>query len=265
VFLEEARARADSMTMVLVGMEPGATLRGMVEAEGIETPVVQDERAELLEAWQFNVFPILVFMAADGSVIDTQLATFDGPKLAATLDALAAGQPLPEPNPLPPARSSKELTDVLVLGEVAPELRAPALGGGELSTEGLRGRPTVVAFFPAIDATGDPADDDPPPDRLLEEAGKHAGVNVLLVVGGERSPGAVGEYMADQGSNVPVIFDWDGSLKTRWGLVLFTTVVVLDADGRAIGWYDRQAVLAPGPLFDAIERGDPLPAPDRLE
>ena len=78
---------------------------------------------ELLQDWQLVVYPVLVLVYEDGTVADVQRTTFDRPKLATTLDALAVGAPLPEPNPLPPPRvQDGRLTDLLVVGDVAPEL-----------------------------------------------------------------------------------------------------------------------------------------------
>jgi hypothetical protein len=154
------------------------------------------------------------------------------------------------------------LSSVLEVRQPAPELRGPRLGGGELSTRDLLGRPTIVLHWNPHDAGDRPPDDAPGSDRLLAEAARRAGaLNVLLVAGGEPTPGAVSRYLDEQGSDAPVIFDWDGTLHQRWGLLIWPTLVLLDADGRVAGYYGPESLADPAALLDALEAGEPLPSP----
>lgn len=267
-FAAEARSRAESMELVLVSIDQEGTTRGLVEWLAIETPVVHDQAAEgsLLETWRLDSFPALVLFRADGTMADIHPATFSPAKLAAILDALAAGEPIPEPDARPALvldeQGRQPLSSVLEVGQSAPELRGPRLGGGELSTRQLIGKPTVVLHWNPHDAGDRPPDDAPGADALLAEAARRAGaLNVLLVAAGEPTPGAVSRYLDDQGADVPVIFDWDGTLHQRWGLLIWPTLVLLDVEGRVAGYYGPDALADPAALLDALEAGESLPSP----
>jgi hypothetical protein len=120
----------------------------------------------------------------------------------------------------------------------------------------------VVLHWLPRDAGGPPQDDAPGVEALLAEIKRRrSALNILLVAHGEPTPGAVGRYLAEQGSNAPVIFDWDGALKGRWGVIYLPTLVLLDAEGRVAGVYGSDAVANPAALLDAFEAGEPLPSP----
>jgi peroxiredoxin len=264
VFLEEAANRSD-LGMVLVSMDAEGTTRGLVDAARSDAPVVLDTQSELLSAWDLSFFPALVLLRADGTVADLQPMTFDAESLSEITDSLAAGGPLPEPAPFPSslvdADGRQPLSTVLRVGEPAPELVGPRLGGGELSTRDLVGKPTVVLHWlpPRIDGT--PQDDEPPADALLDALSERGdALNAVLIAHGEPEPGAAAAYLARRGADVPVIFDWDGTLHQRWGLVMFTTLVLLDAEGHVAGYYGGSALNDPAPLLDTLLAGRPLPS-----
>jgi hypothetical protein len=266
IFLTEAAARADSMGLVVVSLEREGTTQGLVEWLDVQTPVLNDASWSAWDTWQLLYFPSMVLLRADGTVADLHAGTFDAEKLAAILDALASGGPIPEPNPWPVVERDAEgrvpLSTVLEIGEVAPELRGPRLGGGELSTLDLRGKPTaVVQWWSPPDPETGPQSDDPPPDRLLAEIEARGGTwNLLLVAMQVSRSDAVPLYLEQHDSDAPVIFDYDGMLLNTWGLVA-PTLVLLDADGRVAGYYGSEALRDPGPLLDALEAGQPLPTP----
>lgn len=260
-FIHEAKSRPGAMELVLVSIDREGTTRGLVDWLGVTTKVVQDSQSELLQAWGLSSFPALVLFRADGTVADIQPASFDAQKLRQILDAVQAGEQPPEPRPFPSPAPPSQLS-ALMVGQPAPELRGPRLGGGELSTRDLVGRPTVVLHWLPRDAGGPPQDDAPGAEALLAEMRRRgSALNVLLVAHGEPTPGAVGRYLAEQGSDAPVIFDWDGALKGRWGVIYLPTLVLLDAEGRVAGVYGSDAVTNPDALLDAFEAGEPLPSP----
>jgi hypothetical protein len=263
-FVAEARSRADEMHLVLVGSNEGM-VRGLVDWLEVETPVVADYQGDLLRAWGINDLSALVLLRADGTVADIHPARFDEAKLAAILDALASGENIPEPDPVPEPVFEEDgsipLTTVLEVGQPAPELRGPRLGGGELSTLHLVGTPTVVAYFEPPDPVTGPQTDAAPPDRLIAEIQARGGeLNLLLVTRGEPSPGAAATYLDEQSADVPLVFDWDGTLGQRWGLIFWPSLVLLDADGRVAGIYGPQSLEDPSPIIDAFANGEPLPS-----
>ena len=264
-FLEEARRR-DDVAMVLVSLDEEGTTQGLADAVGGAAHVVMDDEDSMLEDWALSFFPALVLLRADGTVADLHPMTFDADSLRDIVDRLAAGAAIPEPAPFPSPpvddAGRQPLSTVLEVGEPAPELAGPALGGGELSTRELIGRPTAVLHWlpPRLDGT--PQEDAPPPDALLQAAQDRSGdLNLLLIARGEPEPGAAAAYLVARGSNVPVIFDWDGALHQRWGLVMFTTLVLLNADGTVAGYFNSSALGDPAPVLDALLAGEPLPSP----
>jgi hypothetical protein len=267
VFLEEAQGRED-VAMVLVSMDQEGTTQGLVDAVGSETPVVLDDQSELVSAWDLSFFPALILLRADGTIADLQPMTFDAESLAEIVDSMA-GATVPEPAPFPSspvdAEGGPPLSTVLRVGEPAPELVGPRLGGGELSTHDFLDRPTVVLHWLPPRLDGSPQDDEPPADALLEAVAERGdALNIVLIARGEPEPGAAAAYLEARGAHVPVILDWDGALHQRWGLVMFTTLVLLDDEGRVAGYYPGSALNDPAPLLDALIAGEPLPSPPPL-
>ena len=266
IFLDEAARRVGSVDMVLVAMDSEGTTRALVDSVAGGTPVVLDTESKFVVDWDLSFFPAMVLLRADGTVADLQPMTFDAESLAAIVDSLAAGGAVPEPTPFPSPPVDEDgrqpLSTVLKVGQEAPELDGPRLGGGTISTGDLRGRPTAVLFWTPPRLDGTPEDDTPAPDSFLDAvAERGAALNVLLVARGEPEPGAAAAYLERQGADVPVILDPDGALHDRWGLVMFTTLVLLDSDGTVAGYLDGSALSDPAPLLDTLIAGDPLPSP----
>jgi hypothetical protein len=264
-FLDAARSR-DDVAMVLVSLDSEGTTRGLVDWVGAESPVVLDSDFGLPRAWGLDSYPAMVLLRSDGAVADIQPLTFDAASLGEILDSLGAGAAIPDPRPLPPPPADsvpEPLSTVLEPGAVAPTLTGPKLGGGELSTTELRGRPTIVRFWLPPHLDGAPQDDSPGPDRLLAAAADHPGeVNVLLVAAGEPERGAARRALRQQDADVPVVFDWDGELADQWGLTFGNTMVVLDAEGHTEGVYGPLSTASAKAIVDALVAGDPLPSPD---
>ena len=265
-FFAEAAKRASTMDLVFVSIDSNGTTRGLVDWLDVRTPVVRDPEGTIVRTWGLDTFPALVFLRAGGTFADVHPSTFSPETLSASLDALASGDPTPDPDGAagPPLdeRGNLLLTSVLQVGQPAPELRGPRLSGGEASTSDFLGRRTAVASWLPPHLDGTPQDDVSEAAALLAAAKRHEDeLNVVLVAAGEPEAGAAAAYLRAHGSNVPVIFDWDGALKQRWGLVMATTIVLLDADGRVAGYYGPEGVIAPDRLLDAFIAGDPVPTP----
>jgi peroxiredoxin len=258
MFLEEARRRVDAVTMVLVSVDEEGTTKGLVDWLGATTPVVHDPTQELGSQWGVDL-PSLVLLRADGLVAGVEPGRFES--LTPVLDALAAGKdvPLLEPRPQPGlgpcqcALGPGELSSILEVGQVAPTLSGPRLGGGELSTADLRGHPAVVIHWWPPDAQGRLPDDGPSVEALLEALeGSTPDVPVVLVSHGEKTPGADAAYLQSRGYDVPVIFDWGGELFEDWGLVYWPTVVVLDADGRVRSMHGQTGLADPQSVVEQV-------------
>jgi peroxiredoxin len=258
-FVDETRARSKTINSLFVSLdEPGTTI-GLATWLDIRTPVLQDSTWSLFsDAWQLGDYPALVFLDAAGIVVDLRSGSISAAGLSASLDALESGDPLPPAEPLrtPGFSGDPPMSTVLRVGAMAPELSGPALAGGEVSTRDFLGKPTVV-----LDFLTDVRDDTPRPNAILADLKSRPGLNVLLIVQGEQQPGGTRQLLDAVGVHDPVMFDWDGAMFERWGLVLWPTLILLDADGRAAGWYGPPAFADPVPLLDAFEAGEPLPSP----
>jgi peroxiredoxin len=260
-FLDEAGARSDTMNSLLVSLDELGTTTGLVDWLDVRTPVLLDQTWELFGGtWEIGDTPALVLLDADGTVVDVRFGYFgeQAEQLPEILDAFESGAELPEPAPLPTPGYTGDppLSTVLDVGVMAPELRGPRLGGGEVSTRDFLGRPTVVLDFrPGI------SDDAPPPVAVLADLKTRSGLDVLLIAHGERVPGGTEQILDASGVDYPVLFDWDGTLFERWGLVYWPTLILLDAEGRVAGWYGYSSVANPTPLLDLFEAGEPLPSP----
>jgi AhpC/TSA family len=180
------------------------------------------------------------------------------------LDALATDGPMPEPDTRTPgptdALGREVVSSVLEVGSLAPELSGQRLGGGDLSTRDLQGRPLVVLFWLPPKADGTPQDDTPPPDALLDELDRRGGnPRVLLVVETEIEPGDAQRYLDARGAQADVMVDRTGELFANWGLVFTQSAVLLDAEGRVIRVAGPEAFGDPAVVLDAVGPG-PTPS-----
>jgi hypothetical protein len=258
LFADAAAARGDEIGFAIVSVDLEGTTRGLVEQIGADIPVVDDQRMRLLDAWALDGFPALILLRADGRVADVQQVTFSEAKLRELLDALASGEPIPDPETRTPtptdATGQLPLSTILEVGDPAPELSGPLLGGGERSTRDLLGRPAIVHFWLPPRRDGTTLDDMPQPNALLDQVrDRSADVTLLLVASAEAEPGDAQRYLDRQAWNGDVLLDWSGELGERWGLVFGQSTVVLDAEGRVVLVAGPEAMSDPATLMEAVD------------
>jgi len=257
LFVEAAQDRRD-VAFVFVSMDGAGTTRGLVDDLSIDIPVVVDPEMALLTAWQLEGFPALVLLRADGTVADIQAVTFSDTKLTALLDALQADGQIPDPQTRTPGPTNslgpEAVSAVLDDGALAPDLTGPGLGGTEVSTRDLRGRPGVVLFWLPPRADGTTQDDTPPPDAFLDEIeSRGAALRLLLVVENETEPGDARRYLDAHRSAADVLFDRSGELFAKWGLVFTQSAVVLDSEGRVLRVAGPDALTDPAALLEVLD------------
>jgi peroxiredoxin len=126
------RERGNSIAMFVV-MDPDSTdyFLELSAANGYTVPALVGYT--VIETWGLQ--GTYAFATADGRFAGGYLGVASATELAVMLDALAAGAPVPTPDPR---------GEVLIEGQVAPTWAAPLLGGGSFDLAELRGRPTAV-------------------------------------------------------------------------------------------------------------------------
>ncbi len=126
-----------------------------------------------------------------------------------------------------PATSPGAPPLTFMVGEPAPSLVVPQLGGGAIDLAALRGRPVWLTFM----ATWCPSCREELP-RMALAAARHAadGLVVLAVdVGGDE--GTVAAYFAGLGVTLPVGLDPDGIAMDRWRVLALPVHFWIDAEG----------------------------------
>lgn len=134
------------------------------------------------------------------------------------------------PSPAPsnaPSPTTSSLGQEFMVGEAAPLLVLPQLGGGTIDLASLRGRPVWLTFM----ATWCPSCREELP-RMALAAARHAeeGLVVLAVDVGE-DEGTVAAYFSSLGLSLPVGLDRDGAAMRRWRVLALPVHFWVDADG----------------------------------
>lgn len=137
-----------------------------------------------------------------------------------------ATSPSPTPSSVPLPTTSF-LGQEFMVGEAAPPLVLPQLGGGTIDLANLRGRPVWLTFM----ATWCPSCREELP-RMALAAARHAreGLVVLAVDVGE-DEGTVTAYFSALGLSLPVGLDRDGAAMRRWRVLALPVHFWVDADG----------------------------------
>lgn len=113
------------------------------------------------------------------------------------------------------------------VGEPAPPLRVPQLGGGTVDLEVLRGHPVWIEFM----ATWCPSCRDEFPD-MSGFAARYAGQGLVVVaVDVHEDEGAVAAFVNQLGPTFPIGLDTDGKAAAAWGAVGLPTHFFVDASG----------------------------------
>lgn len=116
----------------------------------------------------------------------------------------------------------------LGIGQPAPALRLPKLGGGTLDIVDLRGRPVWVAF---IASDCQPCVNQLSRMRGLEERYRNTGLRVLLVdVREDRA--TVSAFLETVGVTFPTALDAAGEAQAAWGAATLPAHVWVDGDGK---------------------------------
>ncbi len=113
------------------------------------------------------------------------------------------------------------------VGEAAPALRVPQLGGGEVDLANLAGRPVWINFMQTVCP---PCVDELPLMNGFAARYTESGL-VILVVDVREDEGTVADFMRSLGVNLPVGLDQDGAAASAWDAVALPTHLWIDGDG----------------------------------
>jgi thiol-disulfide isomerase/thioredoxin len=113
------------------------------------------------------------------------------------------------------------------VGEPAPLLRVPQVGGGEIDLASLAGRPVWLAF---IQTTCQPCLEDIP--RMGELAGRYAEAGlVVLLVDVREDEDTVAAFGLASDVHLPIGLDADGSAQAAWEATALPVHFWIDAEG----------------------------------
>lgn len=129
---------------------------------------------------------------------------------------------------VPPAVPSQNETQALFhVGEEAPSLVVPQVGGGQIDLQLLRGKPVWVNFMGTYCP---PCRDEFP---LMNGFGaRYADEDlVILAIDVEEEEGIVGAFATELGATFPLGLDGDGSAAARWDAVALPVHFWIDRDG----------------------------------
>lgn len=136
-------------------------------------------------------------------------------------------------------------------GQKAPELRATALDGKVWALKDLRGRAVLVNFWASW---CEPCKEEMPSLQAL--ADRHPDRLVVLTINLKESPEAIARFVRSSGLRLPVVRDADGSLARAWGVRIYPSTVLVDAQGRVrsvvrggLDWAGEEGAGLVGPLL----------------
>lgn len=113
------------------------------------------------------------------------------------------------------------------VGEPAPSLRVPQLGGGTIDLTALRGHPVWIEFM----ATWCPSCRDEFP-AMSGFAARYAGQGLVVVaVDVREDEGTVAGFVNHVGATFPIGLDGDGRAAAAWGALGLPTHFFVDASG----------------------------------
>jgi thiol-disulfide isomerase/thioredoxin len=143
-----------------------------------------------------------------------------------TPSAAASSAPSNPPSPTPSA-SAGPSGGAFHIGEPAPPLQVPQVGGGTIDLANLRGKPVWINFM----ATSCPACQDEFP--LMNGFAQRYAANGLVVIAVDvrEGEGAVASFADQLNATFPLGLDSDGKAATAWDAIALPIHFWIDANG----------------------------------
>jgi cytochrome c biogenesis protein CcmG/thiol:disulfide interchange protein DsbE len=139
----------------------------------------------------------------------------------------AAPSPGASPSPSTEAPSASSPAEAFGIGEPAPPLVLPMMGGGTVDLADYRGKPVWVNFM----ATWCPSCVDELPSMAGFQARYEDTGLVVLAVDAREDEAAVAAFFEDVGVELPVGLDSDGKASAEWGAIALPVHYWIDAEG----------------------------------
>jgi thiol-disulfide isomerase/thioredoxin len=138
----------------------------------------------------------------------------------------AATQPTASASPVPSASADPDSANFHI-GEIAPTLKLPQLGGGEIDLAGLRGTPVWVNFMGTYCP---PCRDEFP--KMNSFAVRYADTGlVVIAVDVREDVGTVNAFAQEFSVQFPMALDEDGAAQREWGAWALPMHFWIDAEG----------------------------------
>ena len=135
--------------------------------------------------------------------------------------------PSPSSSPAPGSASATAASANFHVGQAAPELRLPQVGGGTVDLAALRGRPVWINFM----ATWCPSCRDEFP-LMNGFAVRYASTNLVVVaIDVRESETTADDFARSLGATFPVGLDTDGTAHAAWGALVLPVHFWIDASG----------------------------------
>jgi thiol-disulfide isomerase/thioredoxin len=156
------------------------------------------------------------------------------PTVAAPSLALASATPSPAASTAPsappstsPSASAGGSGGAFHIGEAAPPLQAPQVGGGTIDLANLKGKPVWINFM----ATWCPACQDEFPLMNGFAARYAANGLVVIAIDVREDEGAVASFADQLNATFPLGLDTDGKAATAWDAIALPVHFWIDASG----------------------------------
>jgi thiol-disulfide isomerase/thioredoxin len=176
---------------------------------------------------------LVVGVAVAGLVLGGLLAFTPDPAPASTPAptlAVASASPSPPPSASPsstPAPSASLADAPFHVGQPAPALSVPQVGGGTIDLASLRGKPVWINFM----ATWCPPCQDEFP-LMNGFATRYASTGLVVVaVDVREDEGAVAAFAKGLGATFPIGLDTAGAAASRWDAIALPVHFWIDAEG----------------------------------
>ena len=176
---------------------------------------------------------LVAFLPGTGSAASSPspaatTATTPEPSLTPSPSAAASASPAANPpESRSPDPSATSVAEAFGVGEAAPALVLPKVGGGTIDLASLKGKPVWVNFM----ATWCPPCIDELPLMVGFATRYEATGLVVIAVDVREDEAAVDAFAKQIGVTFPVALDADGSAQAAWGAVALPVHFWIDRDG----------------------------------
>ena len=168
----------------------------------------------------------IVALAPDPVAVATPVPTIQPTAVPSVAGASASAAPSPTGS-VAPSGSADASGALFHIGEIAPSLVVPQVGGGTIDLRNLQGQPVWVNFMGTYCP---PCVDEFP--LMNGFAARYADTGlVILAIDVKEEEGVVAAFAEELGATFPLGLDADGSAAADWDAIALPVHFWIDADG----------------------------------